>query len=298
MVWVAGCSAPNPLFDPGRGTETSGAPPSTTTTLSPGPAGSTSPTGPGTSGPNDDDDPTTTTGSGSTYDPTMGETESETQSETDATNVCEDLLPCEVADPESCPPLHKCSPIAPDYLEAHCIPLAIDPGTPGDQCTPHDCFRGGDGHDECDALSICIAFFEECLAFCEQPDGACPAGYTCAFGLGNGTGLTLCAEMCDPFIQSCTEGSGCYPTGADWVCIPDASGGLGMQDDPCDAINTCDPGLVCAGPENIPGCVGTGCCTEICDLSDPVCPGGLNCEPLYVFAPPGLENVGFCAVIE
>ena len=72
---------------------------------------------------------------------------------------------------------------------------------------------------------------------------------------------------------------------------------------PCNYINDCNAGLVCADAAVNPLCdagAASGCCTEICDLTGAnVCSGadqGQVCEPFYEMAPPGYENVGLCAV--
>jgi hypothetical protein len=114
---------------------------------------------------------------------------------------------------------------------------------------------------------------------------------------------------CHPLQQDCSEGEGCYPIGGDWQCVPDASGDAGEYGDPCDSEDGCDPGLVCLGTETVPPglpCEGAaGCCTVLCDFSDPAasldCPSaadGQLCLPWYEEgqAPPGFEDVGACSL--
>jgi hypothetical protein len=84
---------------------------------------------------------------------------------------------------------------------------------------------------------------------------------------------------------------------------------MGAYGDPCEFINVCDPGLICLDAATVPPgqpCEGAaGCCTEICDLSDPAgdmqCAGaaeGQTCQPWYEedSAPIGFEDVGVCAL--
>ena len=116
--------------------------------------------------------------------------------------------------------------------------------------------------------------------------------------------LALCLPGCDPLVQDCQPGEGCFPVGDTFVCAPDSSGDQGAYGDGCEFINVCDPGLYCAFPELVPDCVGaSGCCTPFCDLTDAgfVCPGAGDGQECISFfeegqAPPGLEDVGVCAL--
>lgn len=100
-------------------------------------------------------------------------------------------------------------------------------------------------------------------------------------------------------------GLGCYPETAWWVCAPDGSGATGAYGDPCDLVNGCDPGLVCLSaavqPPGLPCEGASGCCTELCDLGDPLgdaqCTGeaeGQTCEGWYAKPVAGFEDVGVC----
>jgi hypothetical protein len=89
-----------------------------------------------------------------------------------------------------------------------------------------------------------------------------------------------------------------------FTCIIDASAEDAMPGDPCEFINACPIGTMCAAAEGVPGCPGTGCCTHWCDLDDPdpdaACTlgGGQVCESWFEKgeAPPGLEHVGVCFI--
>lgn len=122
----------------------------------------------------------------------------------------------------------------------------------------------------------------------------------CAFEPGFGcTGEpSLCGPSCDPLLQDCAIGQGCYALEPIFACAADASGESGVQGDDCDVANVCNPGLVCAAAGLLDDCDGGsfGCCTLLCDLSFPECPGTLTCDEYYELgsAPPGLENVGVC----
>lgn len=107
----------------------------------------------------------------------------------------------------------------------------------------------------------------------------------------------------------CPEGQACYPIDGVWQCAPDASGDAGAYGDPCDSDDGCDPGLAClptnALPPGLPCEGAAGCCTVLCDFSDPDaslgCPSaadGQLCLPWYPAgeAPPGYDDVGACSL--
>jgi hypothetical protein len=149
-------------------------------------------------------------------------------------------------------------------------------------------------------LGVCVPFCmgSEANPICEDPSTTCT--------IANEGALILCLPNCDPLLQDCQEGEACYPVGDTFVCGPDVSGEMGLFGEPCAFINVCDPGLFCAGPDIVPDCQGaSGCCSSFCDTSDPEasanCPGaagGQECTPWFDEgqAPPGLENVGACAI--
>jgi hypothetical protein len=133
---------------------------------------------------------------------------------------------------------------------------------------------------------------------CEDPNTAC--------AIANGGTLILCLPNCDPLLQDCADGEGCYPIVDAFACAPDAGGAMGAYGEPCEFLNVCDPGLFCANADAVPNCAGAnGCCSSFCDVSDPMasanCPGaagGQECTPWFQMgqAPPGFENVGACAI--
>ena len=117
--------------------------------------------------------------------------------------------------------------------------------------------------------------------------------------------LPLCLPGCDPLVQDCYAGWGCYPDpGRRWVCDVDRSAELGAHGDPCACLNCCDPGLACLSGAIVDadGCGGeegaAGCCGAICDLEQTsTCPGAAEqCEPFYEddAVMMGFEQVGLC----
>jgi hypothetical protein len=141
-----------------------------------------------------------------------------------------------------------------------------------------------------------------CAAFCtgSEAQPICPdEALRCTF-LGE-TFPSLCLSVCDPVVQDCAEGTGCYPFYESFRCFVDLSEGGGASGDPCEYFSECDPGSFCAPTDAVPECSAppaAGCCTPFCDLdvADPPCPEGLECIAWYDegAAPEGFESVGGC----
>jgi hypothetical protein len=216
---------------------------------------------------------------------------------------------------QDCPPGEKCMLVGPSgsHLDLLCMPIAEDPAGPGEPCT-----RTGDrwsGIDTCALGSLCWAVDPEthegvCYAFCignvnslycQDPNA------TCSFS--NSPPYALCVVPCNPLLQDCPAGQACYPVRDSWACVVDASGDAGAYGDACEYVNACDPGLFCLNaswaPPGLPCEGAVGCCTEVCDLTDPLgdlqCAGaaeGETCQAWYEegTAPPNLEDVGACAL--
>ncbi len=215
---------------------------------------------------------------------------------------------------QDCPVDEKCMPWANDggsaWNATRCAPVNDNPGQVGDECMVEG--SGVSGIDSCDLSMMCYYVDPEtnvgiCVGFCQgsAANPVCDPGYVCT--INNDGVLILCRPECDPILQDCMDGVACLPAaGSDqFTCIVDASGEMGAAGDPCEFINSCDPGLLCGNAETVPDCAGsTGCCTEFCDTSDPAgaaqCSlgGGQECVPWYEEgqSPPGLENVGLCAL--
>jgi hypothetical protein len=214
---------------------------------------------------------------------------------------------------QDCPVGEKCMPWANDggnsWNALRCTPLQANPGQIGDDCMVEG--SGVTGLDNCDIGSMCYYVDPEtavgqCVGMClgtpEAPQ--CDPGFLCS--ISNNGVLTLCRAECDPLLQDC-DGSACLPAaGADgFVCIVDASGDAGAAGDACEFLNSCDPGLFCGDAAALPDCAGSGCCTEFCDLTDPMpdaacslSAGGAACTPWFEpgSAPPDLDHVGACVI--
>ncbi|MBV1859453.1 MAG: hypothetical protein KUG77_13655 [Nannocystaceae bacterium] len=274
----------------------------TPTTGAPSSASGTNPTQP----------PQTTT---DPYDPTTGGfgTSSSTGWDTDGRcgsigchDVGESTVACDIL-AQDCPDGEKCAPWANDggssWNATRCVPVARNPGLPGDACTVTG--SGVSGIDTCALASMCwnvdLDTLEgECIAQCTGTwdDVGCPdPTQTCQIS-AEGV-LNLCHPSCDPITQAdCDEGQGCYPLSESFFCSPDTSGDDGAPFGACEFVNACDPGTACANPmlsEACPPGVG-GCCLPWCDLAAPDCPGDLACTPWFEEGqtPQGSEFVGLC----
>ncbi len=209
---------------------------------------------------------------------------------------------------DDCPDGQKCMPWANDggssWNATRCSPIDASPGQPGDACTVEG--SGVSGVDTCDSRSMCYYVDPDtsegiCIGFCDGSPQAptCDANFICT--IVNDGVLTLCRPECDPLLQNCDGTAACLPAnGSDgFTCIIDASGEGGGFGDPCEFINACDPGLFCANAEVVPDCGGTGCCSSFCDMSEPDCPdASQECVAWFEegATPPGLEDVGACAI--
>lgn len=277
LVLVLGCDLePTPVGeDPGE-TSTSG-----DTSAGPGGTGqvTTSPTG----------DPIADSG-GFLLDVGAGMTE--TGITTDPTEGGDDIrldvaaVPC---DPllQDCPRAEACYPRS-DHFGCSGPPGG---GQSGDAC-------GMD--EECDVGLFCADGFI-CRAFCDviggsacaDPAEICEPWYPMGMAPPGLENLGWCTDdiepppamECDPLLQDCFGGDGCYPNpfGGGFLCD---TAGSAQAGDPCGA--GCDIGLLCDA----------GLCAEICDTAAPTCSDpGHTCIDYYApgAAPPGLETVGYCA---
>jgi hypothetical protein len=298
-VPMSGESSATGSADSTSGTETSGATSATTV---------------GTSA----DDPSTT------IDPDAGDA-SDAADENCSFIQCPDVgggnIECDIWI-DDCPSGQKCMPWdnmgGNAWNATRCTPLAHDPKGVGEPCTVED--NAVSGIDDCEARAVCWDVDPEtnmgvCVAMCTGSESRPTCDDPCEYCQLTGEGvLILCHPTCDPVLQDCDEGSACYPVdGAEvFRCTPDAGGDMGALGDPCEFINTCDPGLFCAHPDLVPAaflhdCGGEpGCCTPLCDATAATpCPQpGLEtaeCIPWFDEgeAPPCLSGVvGACVLPE
>jgi len=275
-------------------------------------------TGPGSTS---SDDPTTSSSSGSTgsTDPTgsssssstsMGSSTSAGETETGCSFIdCNTSGGTGACDPKSqdCPRGEKCTAVSP--MEGQpwginvCVPVAGE-GQVGDPCD----IQGGKytGLDNCGVGYICLLTDDEgfggtCVEFCDEND-LCPlSGAKCV--TYNDGSLPICLSNCDPLLQDCAMGQGCYPSGGDsFVCFKTSVGqGEGGQGSGCNYTNQCQPGLMCLGAASSAGCLdANGCCSPFCAISEGAgpCQAGEQCVPYFAqgMAPPGYGDLGVCAI--
>jgi len=258
-----------------------------------------------TSGPSSDDGATSSSDGGGTF-PDVGDgatTTSDADPSGDPTGIDGEACDIWVQD---CPDGEKCNPWSNDggtvWNADGCFPVDPDPVQLGDECLVEG--SGTSGIDNCAIGSMCWNADPEsntgtCIALCggSPDDPLCSSPTTCAI-LNDGV-LPVCLPVCDPLLQDCDEGLGCYPVAQEFVCVPDVSGESGLYLEPCNFPGDCDPGNACVSADAVAGCESAGCCTAYCDISliSPGCPDASECLAFFEegFAPPGLENVGLCS---
>ncbi|PRP93061.1 hypothetical protein ENSA5_45530 [Enhygromyxa salina] len=202
---------------------------------------------------------------------------------------------------QDCPEGEKCVPYAStgeSYDANKCVPIT------GSQETGEACTYGGivEATDDCDQGSHC--FHVEgtegvCTAFCTgtADDPVCDPGTECL--ISNEGSINLCLTSCHPVTQDCADGYACDWFEGAFMCW--LEGGAAAVGEECTSFDSCAAGSSCVASEAAPGCEGASCCTEYCDLSDPLylCTiPGTDCTSVYEEgeAPEGLENVGLCLV--
>lgn len=208
---------------------------------------------------------------------------------------------------QDCPEGQKCMPWAKDggdsWNAAKCTQLDAMPKLKGDPCKADG--TGLNGIDDCDLNLICWFLNPQNEGVCTDQCGGTIDAPTCpdlqqVCDISNDGVVAICLDTCNPLTQDCPPEQICFNSGSvNFVCDHDASGDGGQYLDPCIYINECDYGLYCALQEGVPGCSNPdGCCAPYCSLSDPECPESTECQPWYgdEQAPPGQEDIGFCAI--
>lgn len=218
---------------------------------------------------------------------------------------CADGLKCTAFAPPNTfiPQGIKCVPV-PDNPKAHNEPCGVGPE--------------GLGDDDCDVGSVCLDLDYDgagfCLPYCtgDSQNPMCAEDRTCvklffSYDFGN------CFRKCDPLLQDCETGEGCYMDATTvgntgFVCLPVVQEGKGkVYGDPCIGWSSCEPGFACVFDYFVAGCQTGLCCTPWCDLSEGDAPCkalhesmSMGCIPWYPEneAPPGLEKVGVCGIPE
>lgn len=172
-----------------------------------------------------------------------------------------------------------------------CVPIDPNPAGVGEPCTSEG--DGKTGVDTCAEGLVCLD--GTCAAMCDGSDLPCTDPGVCVTYVD--FVLMLCEAPCDPLQQDCQGGKVCIDEFGAFACVKDSSGDAGQYGDKCEYVNACDPGLVCAPANNVPGCASDSCCSPYCDLTQPNCPAPQqSCVPWFADPPPGYEKVGFCGI--
>jgi hypothetical protein len=198
---------------------------------------------------------------------------------------------------QDCPEGEKCVAYAANagsWDANKCVPV-LGTGQPGDPCIYDGVLTST---DDCGSDSFCFNADDRgqgtCTAFCQGTADVpeCQDGSTCY--IGNDGSLTLCLALCDPLLQDCEPGLGCYWLNNTTVaCVEAGQAALG---DACEWLNGCAPGLLCVDGALLPTCEGGGdCCTSFCELANPACEPGSECVPLFEPGEqPDYDHVGVC----
>lgn len=203
---------------------------------------------------------------------------------------------------QDCPAGEKCGAEGPPPINSGsiaCAPIVPEPAQLGEPCQV--LVEGHLGPDTCDIGLYChdvdpVTQQGTCRSLCtgDQNDPTCPSGQVCV-----NAALPMCADACDPRLDSCASGERCLWISLGFGCWPDSGEPKKELFETCEYVDACDSGLICAGSNYASECDpnGIGCCLPFCDLDLPACPGvGQECTPFYGpgEAPAGLADLGVC----
>lgn len=146
-------------------------------------------------------------------------------------DLCSNGLAC---DPfvQDCPRGEKCMPWDQfgdgSWSYNRCARIVDMPGQPGDPCTVMGSLYSG--LDDCDIGQMCwnvdpVSLQGTCVEMCQGSlaEPVCPTpGTGCAIAYE--APISLCLPPCEPLLDDCPEGHGCYPTQEGLFCLPAAPG--------------------------------------------------------------------------
>ncbi len=223
----------------------------------------------------------------------------------------------------ACPVGQKCMPVDGGPLDrvwdsTVCVPIASSPLPIASPCTPPD--PAEPESDPCAAGALCWADAlggGVCVEVCSVASGSSSNGVANRL-VGGGPGdvcvhtnmdsLSVAVPLCNPVDPAafCDPSEGCYPVHNGFVCsAPSGDPDAATLGDACSFVNDCEPGLLCRDAGELLGCGAESCCTEFCDLADPVpaCTSpGLACVPWFpsTQAPyhptTDFRDVGYCGI--
>ncbi len=173
---------------------------------------------------------------------------------------------------------------------------------PGDSCD----IEGGKytGVDQCRPGAQCLltdddGFGGACVEFCDESMSCTNSQAICA--VYNNGALPLCLDRCDPLVQDCPDGQGCFQGPAsDFICFKvSADSGEGGPGDECAFVNQCQAGNICLAPDAVQDCDPgfAGCCSPICEIGGgDVCGSMEDCVAVFDPPVPGYADVGVCTL--
>jgi hypothetical protein len=143
---------------------------------------------------------------------------------------------------------------------------------PGEACIAEDVVGG---LDSCIKGAMCWGVDNGvgyCIGLCTGDPEAptCDPPGICSFGRV----FSICLPNCDPLLQDCPDpDDACYAINDGFACDLNWTGAEANA--PCDYINDCDAGLMCADSALVgTGCPrgSFGCCTPFCPFPGGPCP--------------------------
>ncbi|MBZ5709674.1 hypothetical protein [Nannocystis pusilla] len=214
---------------------------------------------------------------------------------------------------QDCPPDSKCSPSSgscDEFSRTICSELPAQPVPVGGACVSED--DPLSGRNDCEVGATCWfvdpdALTGTCVGLCkgspDVPDCSHVPDSACVF-VHDGPVAPMCLPTCHPLVPTCPSGHHCHPTAHapdTFACIPAGADPLGAVFNICAGKTGCAEGLLCAEADTaaVECEPGSTCCTPLCDLDAPECPGvGQVCLAYYPpgQSPPGFENVGRCGL--
>jgi hypothetical protein len=207
---------------------------------------------------------------------------------------------------QDCPDGEKCVAYASSggTWDANKCVMVTGTGSVGDSCV----YDGASvGTDDCDQETVCWNGIDmgdgvlvgTCYPFCtgSLDNPMCLDADTSCRVVNDGV-IAVCLPNCDPLLQECPEGLGCYWSGGSgtFQCVITA-GGI-PTGEPCGFNNDCNPGNFCADGTVVDMCNGDACCAVFCDITEmpTTCGSPHECVPFFEegTAPPMYESLGVC----
>ncbi len=203
---------------------------------------------------------------------------------------------------QNCPENHGCYPVNDTYT---CVPSGAseNSGLESDPCGFINNCQSGFACTQTEKLINCMSAMC-CAPFCDLTEqDSCTLETMCRPIYGNNPdfpNVGFCGlPICNPLLQNCPQGQGCYPDGQNYTCQEVLVEDSGFEGDPCTLVNQCQPALTCLDPQQLVDCMHFRCCTPFCDLNaqDP-CPNPeTQCIALHENNP-DYPHLGYCGAMQ